>query len=135
MLQEAWLIEINIVYLHHNKKNMKDTIKFILAIAFITIVVSFAINSCNDTAQVAQKEFSTSALLKKYEYFKDLSSAIDKKRADISVYQEELSSMKVEDKDDKFYYQQRKSELIGIVSIYNGLVSDYNSQMSKFNYN
>lgn len=95
---------------------------------------SLIVRACNDTADVAHKEFSASALLAKYENFKDLAAAIDKKRADIDVYQQELSTMTVEDKDDKFYYQQRKSEVLGLVSIYNGLVSEYNSAMSKANY-
>jgi hypothetical protein len=113
---------------------MKTIIGWIIVICIAIIGINFIVSGCNDTAKTVQKKFNASALLKKYEYFKDLSSAIDKKRADIQVYEEELSSMKIEDKDDKFYYQQRKSEVLGLVSIYNGLVSDYNSQMSKFNY-
>ncbi len=90
--------------------------------------------SCSDTADVVHKEFSASVLLKKYEYFKDLSAGIDKKRADIEMYREEISTMTVEDKEDKFYKEQRKSELMGIISVHNSLCAEYNSAMAKFNY-
>ena len=87
-----------------------------------------------DGCNTAYKEFKPSTLLKKYEYFKDMSAAIDKKRADIDMYRSEIDSMKTEDKDDKFYVQQRKSELLGIISAHNSLCSEYNAAMVKFNY-
>lgn len=108
-----------------------------LGVGLLIIVVVFIWNMAADTTQTVQKEYAPSALLKKYEEFKDLSSAIDKKRADIAVYRAELSSMdsnKNMDKDDKFYFEQRKSELFGIISVHNTLCSQYNAQMSKFNY-
>lgn len=98
------------------------------------LIVGFACNWFADAAKTAKKEYAPSALLKKYERFKDLSAAIDKKRADIEVYRSELDNYKVVDKDDKFYVEQRKSELLGIISIHNSLCAEYNSAMSKFNY-
>ena len=50
------------------------------------------------------------------------------------MYQEEISTLPNEDKDDKFYLQQRKSELLGIIAMHNQLCSEYNSAMSKENY-
>ena len=87
---------------------------------------------CNDAKDTVYNEFKVSTLLKKYEYFKDLSASIDKKRADIELYQIEVSSYTKE--DDKFYVEQRKSELIGIIAMHNQLCAEYNSAMSKFNY-
>jgi hypothetical protein len=113
---------------------MKQIVKWLLTLGLIVFTFSIVFRGCGDTSKVVHKEFSASALLKKYEYFKDLSAAIDKKRADIEMYREELASMTIEDKDDKFYREQRKSELIGIISIHNSLCGDYNSAMSKFNY-
>lgn len=98
------------------------------------LIIGFTYNWFGNAAKTAQKEFAPSALLKKYEYFKDLSAAIDKKRADIEVYHSELKDYKIVDKEDKIYYQQRKVELIGIISIHNQLCSDYNAAMAKFNY-
>ena len=71
---------------------------FVVGIFFITL--SLTLGWCNDTAKVVKQEFSTSALLKKYMYFKDLSSAIDAKRADIKVYE-----------DGKFYNQTTLEEI------------------------
>ena len=96
------------------------------------IAMSLAMIQCKDVKETAYNEFKVSTLLKKYEYFKDLSAAIDKKRADIEVYQAEIQSFT--DKDDRFYVEQRKSELLGIIAMHNQLCSEYNSAMSKFNY-
>ena len=97
----------------------------ILSLSLVTI-------QCNDAKDTVYNEFKVSTLLKKYEYFKDLSAAIDKKRADIELYQIEISSYTKE--DDRFYVEQRKSELIGIIAMHNQLCAEYNSAMSKFNY-
>ena len=96
------------------------------------IAISLAMIQCKDAKETAYNEFKVSTLLKKYEYFKDLSAAIDKKRADIELYQIEISSYTKE--DDRFYVEQRKSELIGIIAMHNQLCAEYNSAMSKFNY-
>lgn len=112
---------------------MKSISKLLLL--FFGIIVFFTcVRLCSSTSDVIHKEFNAGALLKKYEYFKDLSAAIDKKRADIGMYQSEISGMTSDDKDDKFYIQQRKSELLGIISMHNELCSEYNAAMSKFNY-
>ena len=114
----------------------KEKINFVkISLIVIGILLSaFIIRQCNMASEVANKEFNVNALLKKYEYFKDISAAIDKKRADIEMYKSEISTYKVEDKTDKEYIQQRKAELIGIISEHNNLCSEYNSLMSKFNY-
>lgn len=106
-------------------------VKFItlIIVAIIAIIVGGAlISTCNETAVVAKKEFGPSALLKKYEYFKDLSAAIDKKRADIEMYKGEISESEGSEKN------QLKAELRGIITMHNELCAEYNSAMSKFNY-
>lgn len=116
---------------------MKNSLLTIITVVMVFITLAVASTTCNwfaDGTKVINTEFNPSALLKKYEYFKDLSAAIDKKRADIEMYHSEISSMKIEDKSDKFYIEQRKAELIGIISIHNQLCAEYNSAMSKFNY-
>ena len=99
---------------------------------FLLLSLSLVTIQCNDAKDTVYNEFKVSTLLKKYEYFKDLSAAIDKKRADIELYQIEISSYTKE--DDRFYVEQRKSELIGIIAMHNQLYAEYNSAMSKFNY-
>ena len=132
------------VYLETIKKQYMKTGKIILwvILGMIILVPSFifvrscsmAVNMADNGFKTVEQQFSPSELLKKYEYFKDLSAAIDKKRADIEMYQTEISSYTISDKDDKFYIQQKKNELIGIISMHNSLCAKYNADMSKFNY-
>lgn len=104
-------------------------------LAFLVLTTTGILcNVIKDGADTVTSEFKPSALLKKYEYFKDLSAAIDKKRADIELYRSEIESIKIEDKDDKAYLQERKLEMIGIITMHNQLCSEYNAAMSKFNY-
>ena len=113
---------------------VKYILYFILAFAVLS-AVNFVCGNISSVNRVAQNEFNAQALLKKYEYFKNLSGAIDKKDADIAVYREELASVeKPTTSDERFYLEQRKSELLGIISIRNNLASEYNIAMSKFNY-
>ena len=112
---------------------MKYFAWFIVGFIALT-VISFTCNWFSDGAKTIQKEFAPSALLNKYEQFKNLSAAIDKKRADIDMYREEIKGMSGNDKDDKYYREQRKSELMGIIAKHNQLCEEYNSAMSKFNY-
>lgn len=102
---------------------------WILGLGLFILVLGTVLNWFSDTAAVAQKEFGTSALLKKYEWFKDQASAIQKKRADITYYE---GAIKEEtDREEK---RMLRAELRGIVTVHNQLVSEYNAQMSKFNY-
>jgi hypothetical protein len=101
----------------------------------IGLIISFSVlRYCGNAADTVHKEFSASALLKKYESFKDLSAAIDSKRADLNAYKANLQDYKIKDKDDKFYYEQSKAEAMGILMMHNQLVAQYNAGMSKFNY-
>lgn len=109
----------------------------VLAVLFIG--VGMTLRFCGSTAEVVHKEYNAGALLKKYEYFKDLAAAIDKKKADIRVYEVQLAEAKVYlekrgSKEDRFYYEQLRSEATGIVMMYNQLAADYNAQMAKFNW-
>lgn len=99
------------------------------AILILSLLSLFSCRYIGDAQDTTFNEFKASTMLKKYEYFKDLSASIDKKRADIEMYQSEISTIK-----DEFYLQQRKSELLGIISLHNQLCAEYNSAMSKFNY-
>ena len=106
----------------------------ILGISIIVIIFFSLLRYCGNAADTVHKEFSASALLKKYEYFKDLSAAIDSKRADLNAYKANLQDYKVTDKDTRFYYEQSKAEAMGILMMHNNLVAQYNAGMSKFNY-
>ena len=103
----------------------------VVGIVALIFIVSLTLRMCGDASDVVQKEFSASAMLKKYEYFKDLSSAIDEKRATIDVYESQLKGIKDQ---EGFQYQQTQAEMIGLISMHNSLCAEYNSAMSKFNY-
>lgn len=106
----------------------KVVVYFIIGFLGMSLIL-FTCNMCNDGSETVQNEFKPSALLKKYEYFKDLSAGIDKKRADIELYRSEVESEK-----DVVERNQLKAELRGIISVHNQLCSEYNSAMSKFNF-
>lgn len=103
----------------------------VIGVLCLVVVATMTLRMCGDAQDVVQKEFSPSAMLKKYEYFKNLSSAIDEKRATIDVYESQLAGIK--DKEG-FQYQQTQAEMMGLISMHNSLCSEYNSAMSKFNY-
>lgn len=103
----------------------------VIGILFLVVVATMTLRMCGDAQDVVQKEFSPSAMLKKYEYFKNLSSAIDEKRATIDVYESQLKGIK---NHEDFQYQQVQAEMMGLISMHNSLCSEYNSAMSKFNY-
>jgi len=115
-----------------------------LAVAFFAIALLFS--SCryvSDAQDTAFGEFKASTLLKKYEYFKDVSAALDAKLATLGVYESRFEDLKeiytdVKRRDwareDREQYNQWQNEQAGIKASYNTLASEYNSGMSKFNY-
>lgn len=107
-------------------------------ILLMIILVVMSTSSCwyaRDASNTTFEQTKVSTLLKRYEWFKDSASAIQKKRADIELYESELASGIPVEKDEREYYIQRRTELLGIVSAHNQIVAEYNSAMAKFNYN
>jgi hypothetical protein len=99
--------------------------------------------AANNAAGVVQKEFYPDALLRKYEWFKDASAALDKKQADVRVYDARLTALIVANtglkrsqwpRDDREQSSIWMSEEAGIKASYNQLASEYNSEMAKFNW-
>ena len=91
----------------------------------------------------AKQEFSPQEMLRKYEWFKDAAAQLDKKRADIRVYQARVDALKVDyegvsrkdwDRTDKEQMSGWQAESAGVKASYNGLAAEYNAQMSKFNW-
>lgn len=96
-----------------------------------------------EASAVAQKELGPNALLTKYQWFKDAAAQLDKKRADIAVYDKRLTDMKADygdttrskwDRTDKEQMSIWQSERAGVIASYNGLVAEYNSAMAKINW-
>lgn len=99
--------------------------------------------AADNAAKVIQKEFYPDALLRKYEWFKDASAALDKKQADITVYDARLKFLNDQyvglkraewPRDDREQSSIWQSELAGVKASYNSLAAEYNSEMVKFNY-
>ena len=97
----------------------------------------------NNAKKTAFKEFSPEAILRKYEWFKDASAMLNKKKQDIQVYEANIQSMVDEyegvarkdwDRIDKEQFNQWRIELVGIKASYNQLAAEYNSQSSKWNW-
>lgn len=97
----------------------------------------------SEAAKVTQDEFGPKALLAKYSWFKDSAAQLEKKQADISVYQNRMTQMNADYKDvqrskwareDREQYNVWSSEVAGIKASYNSLAAEYNSAMSKFHW-
>ena len=79
----------------------------------------------------------------KYEWFKDASAQLDKKVADIQVYQSRLVDLnetyrsvprQAWPREDREQYNVWSSEVSGVRTSYNSLAAEYNAQMAKFNW-
>lgn len=88
-------------------------------------------------------EVSASALLKKYEWFKDASAKLDSKLASIQVAESRLTALEKQytgvarkewartDAEQSSVWAQ---EVAGLKMSYNSLASEYNAKMAKENY-
>ena len=106
-------------------------------------IFGFFTGAANNAVAVARKEFYPDALLRKYEWFKDAAAALDRKVADIQVYERRFASLKEQyagasratwPREDREQANLWESEVAGVTASYNALAADYNSQMSKFNW-
>lgn len=121
-------------------------VKIILLLAALSIfagVVNYSLGLFQEVAQVSREELGPKALLKKYEWFKNASAQLDKKQADIQIYQSRMTSMMADyegtrrkdwDRTDKESFNLWQTEVVGVIASYNGLAAEYNAQMSKVNW-
>lgn len=116
---------------------------WIFIIGIFGTVLSLSLGIWGDAASTVKKEYSASAMLKKYEWFKDASATLESKLQTIKVYDQNMIDMhndyidiyrKDWDRLDKAQYNQWKVELAGLKASYNQLASEYNSQSNKFNW-
>lgn len=96
-----------------------------------------------EAATMAQEEFGPKAMLQKYEWFKDAAAQLEKKKADILVYEARTKSMEQTyaklsrekwPREDREQYNVWQSEVAGVKASYNQLAAEYNAQMAKFNW-
>jgi len=65
-------------------------IVIVMIVLFVLIVGGYVFKYINSTTSVVYEEFNARELLRKYEWFKDVSATLDKKLADIGVYQSRI---------------------------------------------
>lgn len=111
-----------------------------VVIPVVLILGAISIRACNyanRAVAVAAAEVDPAVLLKKYMWFKDASAALDKKVADIKVYETRVKAIQSTpdltraDKEQMYVWM---SEVAGVKASYNTLASEYNAQMSKINW-
>lgn len=117
--------------------------KYIFSVIAVFLVFYIPFTFFTNTSKTIYNEFSSSAMLEKYEWFKDASSILDKKLSDIDIYQDKLDNLTESYKDiprrewdrtDKETWNIWSQELAGIKSSYNRLAAEFNSNKSKFNW-
>ena len=115
----------------------------VLAVIVLLAAAGYTLGWFQEAAQVTREEFGPRALLQKYEWFKDASAQLDRKRVDIGVYEARLEALEAAydgaqrrdwDRVDKQQDNLWQAELAGVISSYNGLAAEYNAEMSKFNW-
>lgn len=120
-----------------------------LALVFILSVVLGVCNTAVTMVDSANKavieQFSPEVLLKKYEWFKDASAALDAKLANLEDYRHRYLTIKEGygadssnrakwSRGDKEQWNTWQSEEAGVKASYNDLAAQYNAEMVKFNY-
>lgn len=118
-------------------------ILFIFGLAVVIGIIGYPLGWFSEAASVAKKEFGPSAALEKYEWFKDAAAQLDKKKADIQLYDSRMKAMKETyanlerqkwPREDREQFNLWSSEVSGVAASYNSLAAEYNSGMAKFNW-
>jgi len=115
----------------------------LIILGVIVGVIGYSLGWFGEAGKVAQDEFGPKAVLLKYEWFKDTAAQLEKKQADIAVFERRIkqqdeaykgTSRKDWPRDEREQRSVWESEVSGVKASYNGLAADYNSQMAKFNW-
>lgn len=115
----------------------------IFAIIIIVSVIGYGLGWFGEAAKVTQEEFGPRAMLDKYEWFKDAAAQLEKKQADIMVYERRMRMLEKSylgvsrnkiPRDDREQHNVWSSEVAGVKASYNTLAAEYNAQMAKFNW-
>jgi hypothetical protein len=100
--------------------------------------LSVSVIACDEAAQVAQEELGPRALLAKYSWCKEAHAQLEKKQADIKVYQSGLKSLAEQYKgvprskwarEDIDAYNMDSTVVAGVIASYNDLAAQYNAKM------
>ena len=112
-------------------------------LALVLVPLSYIVGWCGEAADVAQEQYGPRALLRKYEWFKDVAAQLDAKRATIDTLEARQKLLAADyegvarrdwPREDREQSNQWTSELAGVKASYNTLAADYNAQMAKENW-
>lgn len=112
------------------------------AVLAIAIIMALSIGGCvlgwfGSAVNVVQQQLDPAELQRKYELFKDEAAQLDKKMADLHIYERRTKAAHCDTVTDRVGREQCMvwlQEQSGIAASYNSLAADYNAQMSKWNY-
>lgn len=122
---------------------MNSVVKVLLVVVVIIalITIPIGLRVCSRTTSVMVEETDPRVLLDRYMWFKDASSQLDKKLADIKIYTSRVDTLRItygEPKewpsDIRSQYAIWNSEVAGIKASYNTLAAEYNAAMAKINW-
>lgn len=113
-----------------------------LVCALASAGCGYACGFVGSADRVLQQQFSPEVMFERYQWFKDASAALDKKVADVRVYQGRLNRMKEDygtnrrdwPRDVREQASIWESELAGVKASYNSLAAEYNAAMVKINF-
>jgi hypothetical protein len=115
----------------------------------ILVVLGITLRWGGEAVEVGMEEFGPRSGLKKYEWFLEQASAIEKMDQDIKMFEDRVTKVEKQYKgygDDMSKWplhiqaqynrekQQAREDLIAIISQRNNLVKDYNAASEKFNW-
>ncbi len=114
-----------------------------VCVALVLVVAVAGCSYVGKVANVVSNEIDPAVLLQRYMWFKDAAAQLDKKAADIKVYEARLAALESQyagvkrsawPRDDRQEHAQILAELTGVKSSYNGLAAEYNAAMAKENW-
>lgn len=124
--------------------------KLVLIGASCTLLCAcgLAVNMCDDASNTVQREVAPHVLLDKYMLLKEMHAQLEKKQADIKVYDTRFANLKQSYTDpqgkpiprskwareDREQSNMWEAEYAGIVASYNDLAAQYNAKMSEVNW-
>lgn len=114
----------------------------IIAILIALWAIGCTLGWFGRAVDVVQQQVDPFELQRKYELFKDEAAQLDKKKADIAVYENRFRAFGTKKMECPETLSRTRSEqcmiwmqeVSGVIASYNGLAADYNAQMSKWNY-
>lgn len=124
-------------------------ILWVFSLGMFVVIFTVVYGSCHtaakmidNTQKVVFQQFSPEALLKKYEWFKDASAALDAKVATLQAYDAREATYEKKYGADALKWPRNvqeqsdiwQSEQLGVKASYNTLAAEYNAAMAKFNY-